>query len=335
MGKDIITPVKVSEIGEFALIRVLQEMVCESRLPSHVTIGIGDDAAAWRSRDSLELATTDTMVEGVHFLHDALSWRDLGWKSLAVNISDIAAMGGLPLHALVTLGLKPDTEVDDVRAMYDGMLACCREYSSAIAGGDIVRSPVTFITISLVGTAPGPLLTRAAAKPGDVIAVTGPLGCSAGGLRMRLENLSFDEDIRERLANAHDRPTPRVQEGQALVREGVRAAMDVSDGLVDDLGKLAAACGVAAVVCASQTPVDSLLKRAFPQDHLQMALNGGEDYELLFTGSEEVVAGALAALGPSASIIGRIVEGPHGEVRVLDDNGAELQISRRGWDHFS
>ena len=119
---------KVAEIGEFALIRVLQEMVCESGMPSPMTLGIGDDAAAWHSRDSLELATTDTMVEGVHFLHDALSWRDLGWKALAVNISDIAAMGGLPLHALVTLGLKPDTEVDDVRTMYDGMLACCREY---------------------------------------------------------------------------------------------------------------------------------------------------------------------------------------------------------------
>ena len=89
-----------------------------------MTLGIGDDAAAWRNADSLELTTTDTMVEGVHFLHDALSWSDLGWKSLAVNLSDIAAMGGLPLHALVTLGLKPDTEVDDVKSMYDGMLSC-------------------------------------------------------------------------------------------------------------------------------------------------------------------------------------------------------------------
>ena len=110
--------------------------------------------------------------------------------------------------------------------------------------------------------------------------------------------------------------------------------MDVSDGLIDDLGKLATASGVGAVVCASSVSIDDCLKRAFPQDHLQLALNGGEDYELLFTGSEEVIAGALAALGPSASIIGRVVEGPPGEVRVLDDNGAELQIPRRGWDHF-
>ena len=326
---------KVSELGEFALIRVLQEMVCDSGLPSPMTLGIGDDAAAWRNPDSVELATTDTMVDGVHFLHDTLSWRDLGWKSLAVNISDIAAMGGLPLHALVTLGLKPETEVDDVKAMYDGMLSACREYGCAIAGGDIVRSPVNFVTISVVGAAPGPLLTRSAARPGDVVAVTGPLGCSGGGLRMRLDSLSLDGDLSAHLACAHDRPIPRVQEGQTLVHEGVQAAMDVSDGLVDDLGKLAAASGVGAVICASNVPVDGHLKKAFPHDYMQLALNGGEDYELLFTGPEDVVSAALAALGPSAAVIGRVVEGRPGEVRVLDVSGAELEISKRGWDHFT
>ena len=326
---------KVSELGEFALIRVLQEMVCDSGLPSPMTLGIGDDAAAWHNPGSVELATTDTMVDGVHFLHDALSWRDLGWKSLAVNISDIAAMGGLPSHALVTLGLRPDTEVDDVKSMYDGMLECCREYNCTIAGGDIVRSPVNFVTISVVGAAPGPLLTRSAARPGDVVAVTGPLGSSAGGLRMQLDSLSFDEDLTSHLADAHDRPIPRVKEGQALVREGVQAAMDISDGLVDDLGKLAAASGVGADVCASKVPVDGHLKKAFPQDYLQLALNGGEDYELLFTGPENVVSAALAALGPSAAVIGRVVEGRPGDVRVLDDTGVDLEISRRGWDHFT
>ena len=335
LAKAIITPVKVSELGEFALIRVLQEMVCESGLPSAMTLGIGDDAAAWRNRDSQELATTDTMVDGVHFLHDAQSWADLGWKALAVNISDIAAMGGLPRHALVTLGLTPDTQVDDVKSMYEGMLDCCREYGCTIAGGDIVRSPVTFVTVSVVGSAPGPLLTRTAARPGDVVALTGPLGSSAGGLRMRLDNLSLDYEVAKRLAQAHDRPVPRVQEGQILVREGVRAAMDVSDGLVDDLGKLAAASGVGAVVCASSVNVHDNLKTAFPEDYLSLALNGGEDYELLFTAGEEVMGSTLAALGPSAAAIGRIVAGRPGEVRVLDENGAELEISRRGWDHFS
>ena len=122
-------------------------------------------------------------------------------------------------------------------------------------------------------------------------------------------------------------PPPRLSEGQALVRVGVRAAMDVSDGLIDDLTKLAVSSGVGAVVCASQAPVDTYLKRAFPQDHLQLALNGGEDYELLFTGNEEVVTGALSALGPSASIIGRLVAEHPGRVRVLNDDGTDIDIA--------
>ena len=130
-------------------------------------------------------------------------------------------------------------------------------------------------------------------------------------------------------------PSPDFVRVRALVREGVRAAMDISDGLVDDLSKLALSSGVGAVVCASQAPVDTYLKRAFPRDHLQLALNGGEDYELLFTGSQEVVTGALAALGPSASIIGRLVAERPGRVRVLDDNGTDIDIARRGWNHFT
>ena len=327
--------VKVSETGEFALIRVLQEMVCAQGLPSPMTLGIGDDAAAWRNADSTELTTTDTMVEGVHFLHDALSWSDLGWKSLVVNLSDIAAMGGLPLHALVTLGLKPETEVDDVKAMYEGLLFACREYGCTIAGGDIVRSPVTFVTITVVGTATGHLLTRSAGRPGDVVAVTGALGSSTGGLKAHLEGISLDADLKERLSKAHNRPVPRIREGQTLVREGVQTAMDISDGLVDDLSKLAASSGVGAVVCAPRVPVDDHLKRAFPGDYLQMALNGGEDYELLFAGSREVVDRALAGLDSSASIVGRLVAKHPGQVRVLDDHGADIEISKRGWDHFS
>ncbi len=326
--------VKVSETGEFALIRVLQEMVCASGLPSPMTLGIGDDAAAWRNPDSTELTTTDTMVEGVHFLHDGLSWNDLGWKALAVNLSDIAAMGGLPLHALVTLGLKPETQVDDVKAMYDGLLSACREYGCTIAGGDIVRSPVTFVTITVVGTATGHLLTRSSGRPGDVVAVTGPLGSSAGGLRVQMEGLTLDQETKERLRNSHNRPMPRIREGQTLVKSGVQTAMDISDGLIDDLSKLAAASGVGAVVCASRVPVDPRLKSAFPRDHLQLALNGGEDYELLFAGSQDVVDRALAGLDASASIIGRLVADHPGQVRMLDDHGAEIDISRRGWDHF-
>ena len=186
-GEDIIQTVKVRDIGEFGLIQSLQEMVRQWKQPSRETtfpllLDMGDDAAAWHTVEATELATTDTLVDGVHFRHDLISWEDLGWKAMAVNLSDIAAMGGSPLYALVTLGLKPETEVEDIHALYRGMLSACQEYQCQIVGGDMVQSPVTFITIAMTGVVRGHVLTRQEAKPGDMIAVTGPLGCAAGGL---------------------------------------------------------------------------------------------------------------------------------------------------------
>ena len=167
----------IRDVGEFGLIRSIQELVCEGQQDSGdddflLLLGIGDDAAAWRTPEATELATTDTLVDGVHFRHDLTSWEDLGWKSMAVNLSDIAAMGGRPLYALVTLGLTLDTAVEDVRELYRGMLSACRAYGCRIAGGDIVRSPVDFVTVAMTGAARDPTLTRRTAKPGDSIAVS-------------------------------------------------------------------------------------------------------------------------------------------------------------------
>ena len=176
--------VTIRDVGEFGLIRSLHEMVCKWEQTSGgeefpLLLGIGDDAAAWHTTEATELATTDTLVSGVHFRHDLTSWEDLGWKALAVNLSDIAAMGGQPLYALVTLGLQPETGVEDVKALYRGMLSACREYRCRIVGGDMVQSPVTFITVAMTGVAREHTLTRRQAEVGDCIAVTGPLGCAA------------------------------------------------------------------------------------------------------------------------------------------------------------
>jgi thiamine-monophosphate kinase len=331
--------VKVRDIGEFALIQSLRELVCQVKpssgaMPFPLLLGMGDDAAAWHTIEATELATTDTLVEGVHFRHDFTSWEDLGWKALAVNLSDIAAMGGSPLYALVTLGLKPETEVEDVHALYRGMLSACLEHRCHIVGGDMVRSPVTFITIALTGVAGEHLLTRQAAKPGDVVAVTGPLGCAAGGLQALLQGTVLEGERGSHLRQTHIHPLPRLQAGQVLVQGGVQAAMDISDGLVDDLSKMCVSSGVGGIIYANQVPVDAFLKDAFPQGYLQLALNGGEDYELLFTGSEEVVFEAVTRLSPSATIMGRIVADHPGKVQVLDERGAELRVDRHGWDHF-
>ena len=189
---------------------------------------------------------------------------------MASNLSDVAAMGCAPTIALVTLGLRGDIQVDSLKAMYSGMMDACESGGCAIAGGDIVRSDTLFVTVALQGVA-GPnatLLTRGAASEGDVLAVTGHLGSSAGGLRLLLdaeEAPGISQEARAHLIAAHNRPKPRTQAGQMLRRLGVRCAMDVSDGLVADVGKLCAASGVSASIDIDAVPVHSYLKEAFPR----------------------------------------------------------------------
>ena len=194
---------KIKELGEFGVIELLNTMIVEQRAEAdnssvpgfHLLVDTGDDTAAWKTAEATELFTTDTVVEGVHFTRGTTPWDDLGWKSVASNISDIAAMGGLPKYALVTLGLPPDTEVEDIRELYHGMLRIANTYGVALVGGDMVRSPAVFITISLTGVHPGQPMLRSAARVGDEIAVTGPLGGSGGGLRLMLDNPGLSRSI--------------------------------------------------------------------------------------------------------------------------------------------
>ncbi len=329
----------IRDLGEFGLIRSIQELVCEGQQQSgdddfRLLLGIGDDAAAWRTPEATELATTDTLVDGVHFRHDITSWEDLGWKSMAVNLSDIAAMGGRPLYALVTLGLTQDTGVEDVRDLYRGMLAACRAYGCRIAGGDIVRSPVDFVTVAMTGAAREVTLRRSAARPGDSIAVTGPLGSAAGGLQALLQGSLPHNESGRHLHDALNRPVPRLDACDTLISCGVKAAMDVSDGLVDDLAKLCEASGVGAVVEAGRVPASDHLRDTYPEGWLRLALNGGEDYELLFTGADAAVEAAVTTL-TNAAVVGRIVAEHPGRVRVVDESGADVPLDRSGWDHFA
>ena len=299
--------------------------------------GIGDDAAAWDAPAGPTVAATDTMVEAVHFTLGTTTWEDLGWKAMAVNLSDIAAMGCEPLYALVTLGLRGDIPVAGLESMCSGMAQAGRKYGCAVVGGDTVSSPVLFVTVAVTGAPPdgagSPLLSRSAAVPGDAVAVTGSLGCSAGGLRMRQQGLCLPADVSAHLAAAHDRPVPRVNEGVALARAGVRAAIDVSDGLWDDLGKLSRASGVGAVLRAGRVPVNDYLRTAYPGEAMDLALGGGEDYELLFTAPEDVVQRAQREMDTPIAIIGEVVDEPCG-VQILDSSGRPMELPSTGWDHF-
>ena len=335
---------RVRDIGEFGVIERLNRMIVgrgagnEAVRAFPLLVDTGDDTAVWQAGEGRELFTTDTMVEGVHFTRETTPWRELGWKAIASNISDVASMGGLPAYALITLGLPPETAVSDIEEMYRGMLEIGDEYGMGVVGGDIVRSPVLFVTTALTGVTQRPPLLRSTARPGDAVAVSGWLGSSAGGLRLLLECPDAVGEAADYLRSAHRRPAPAVQEGQLLSKAGIATAMDVSDGLVDDLGKLCKASGAAARVNASAVPTHPLLRQRFPGEALSLALGGGEDYVLLFTGPPEVVEPLIPRLGEGSAVIGTVA--PQGEsvepgrVAVIDDAGRELSLPGGGWDHF-
>ena len=325
---------KASELGEFGLIELLAEIVAKSRGEA-LLVDIGDDAAAWRTEAAIQLATTDALIQDVHFTLSTITWRELGWKALAVNLSDIAAMGGVPKYALVSLGLPGDTEVEHVTQLYDGMVELARRYDVAIAGGNIAVAPLVVLSLAVTGSAPSDVLTRSAAAPGDQIAVTGYLGASGAGLAMLKKGLQFDEETTTCLREAHLKPQPRVVEGQILVRTGVKAAIDLSDGLVSDLAKLCKASGVGAELRAERIPIHPLVSAGFEQDCLNLALSGGEDYELLFTGRVEVMDRVKGLMPCPLSVIGEIVNEEPGRGRLLDEQGKEIGVERGGWEHFT
>ncbi len=329
----------LADIGETGTIDLIARTIAARsgaapRVPGddgfRVIRGIGDDAAVWESGPGTRVLTTDTMVEGVHFRSDLASWREIGWKALAVNLSDVAAMGCEPRASVVSLGLDPDLDVEVVAELYEGMLDACAAHGGEIVGGDIVSSPALFVTVAMVGdasTIEGPVLDRSVASAGDVLAVTGTLGDSAGGLRLLMEGSR--EGSGGPLARRHLRPSPRIEGGLALRRAGVRAAMDVSDGLVADVAKMCAASGVGAVIDAARMPVSDDLRRAFPDDWTDLALTGGEDYELVFAAPSKTVANAQDALDTPVTVVGRVVEGEGVEVV-----GAVAGAANGGWDHF-
>ncbi len=338
----------VRDIGEFELIELLESTVRErngsqiSRLRKSgidVSLGIGDDAAVWTYPACSVAATTDTMVDGVHFMSGLIPWRDLGWKSLASNLSDIGAMGCEPTFALVTLGLSGDLPVEGLTEMYTGMIDACQYAGGALIGGDIVRSETFFVTVALEGVAEvgATVLARNAAQPGDAIAVTGTLGSAAGGLRLLLDpsiGERVPDETRQSLITAHNRPTPRVSEGLALRRLGVRCAMDISDGLVADLGKLCDSSRLSGRINAEDIPVSELLHSTFPEDWLDLALGGGEDYELVFTASDRTMASVVDRLGDLVTVIGRVESGVPG-VTVVNSAGRRIRPEATGWDHFA
>jgi len=334
---------KVSELGEFGLIDLLAKMAYATQDKKigawqQLILGIGDDTAAWSGDDSIQLATVDSLIQGVHFTLDITSWEELGWRALAANLSDIAAMGGLPRYALVSLALPGDTEVEDVTALYRGMLELAQQFEVAIVGGDTSSAPLLVINITILGSSISRdkgILTRSAAKPGEKVAVTGYLGTAAAGLEMLSKHLQFDSEATASLKRAFLQPYPRIAEGQILVEQGVRAAIDISDGLISDLRHICKASQVSARIEVDRLPIAPAVKANFSDRALELALSGGEDYELLFTTSEDIIGKVRAAASCPITVVGEITADKAGEITLIDEKGNPANLPKAGWEHFT
>jgi len=333
---------KVSELGEFGLIDLLAKMAYSSQDKQiaswqKLLIGIGDDAAVWHGDASTQLATVDSFIQDVHFPSGLASWEELGWRAMAANLSDIAAMGGVPRYALVSLALPDHTEVEDVTALYTGMIELAQQSGVAIIGGDISSAPLVVITITILGSTRNRdkhILTRSAAEPGEQVAVTGYLGAAAAGLQMLTKQLQFAPEATASLKGAFLRPYPRIAEGQMLLDQGVKTAIDISDGLVSDLKQICKSSQVGARIEIDRVPIQPTVKANFSDKSLELALSGGEDYELLFTASPQIIGKVKRAASCPITVIGEIVADKKGEITLVDRKGNLFNLDKAGWEHF-
>ena len=334
-------------LGELGLIRRIREATQVVPTPGVLT-GIGDDTAVLALTPGASLlATTDLVIEDVHFRRATATARDVGWKALAVNLSDIAAMGGVPRYALVALAVPDATAVEEVDAFYDGMREAAAPHGVAIVGGDTAASPHGwFVNVTLLGEHSRTPMLRSAAKPGDAVAVTGSLGRSAAGLALvemaleRARAAGVPGPAIEELTRAHLRPMARVAEGRWLGQApGVHAMMDLSDGLATDLGHLCRESGVGARVLIDRLPVAVAVGEAastLGRDAIEWAAAGGEDYELLVTcaaeAAEALARGLRDATGTALTVVGEIEAGRAGLIWLAADG--EPVVVSAGYEHF-
>ncbi|MCB2192922.1 MAG: thiamine-phosphate kinase [Deltaproteobacteria bacterium] len=306
-----------------------------------LAVGIGDDCAVLGGAQSGLVVTTDLLVQGVHFELELMSPADVGHRSMAANLSDLAAMGANPAYGFLSLGLPAHPQAAFVSQLVGSMVSQGRTYGLKLAGGDTVKSPQVVINLCLLG-AMGNLepLLRSGGRLGDAVCVTGLLGGSGAGLAwLRAGRDPHDPDAADAVA-AHCRPVPRLEAGRALAESGrVHAMMDLSDGLASDLPRLARASGLGALLEAERVPVApaaAVVAEALQGDALGWALAGGEDFELMFTCDPQDVALLTdlvmeEAAGLAVTQVGRLTQGPGVN---LKKQGKEEPITYMGYDHF-
>ncbi|MCL6638507.1 MAG: thiamine-phosphate kinase [Firmicutes bacterium] len=332
---------KLSETGEFGLIRLLTGDLACGR--AGVIMGVGDDAAVLApGQGRWLLYTTDMMVEGVHFSLAYFTAAQVGKKAMAVNVSDIAAMGGRPAYAVISIALRPDLPVEAVNDLYAGLKVAAGEYGVAIVGGDTVQNPERLvINIALLGEVEaGGAVYRSGARPGDGVYVTGSLGAAAAGLYICTNpGVVCPPEAAQFCREAHCEPVPRLAAGQVLAARGVRAMDDISDGLAAEIHEICGASGTGCRIRAEDVPVDGRVREvaaAAGVDPLDWALFGGEDFELVFTAdpaASREIGEALGKIGVTVRRVGEITPAAEG-IRVITGDGREKPLPRGGYDHF-
>lgn len=330
---------KIKELGEFGFIDRIKEG-CLIRSEGIIK-AIGDDCAVLKSPDgSAILLTTDMLVESVHFRCDQTTPSLLGRKSLAVNISDIAAMGGNPKEALVAIAIPNQSEIEFLDGLYDGIKSIAAEYDINLLGGDTVSSPKNLvISITLMGDAPeDEVLYRSGAAVGDIIFLTGTVGSSAAGLDLAIKNRQFDK--KDLLLAAHFDPVPHVKEGRIIATSKIaNSLIDVSDGVSSDLRHICEKSGAGAIIEFDRVPLTEPFREYCEKFGLgleKLALHGGEDYVLLGTVPEMSVGTleeTLKSQDCSFFPIGRITK--EKAIKVQYDDGRIREINNSGFDHFS
>lgn len=326
---------QIGQVGEFGLIELIKKRILSK--DKKVLVNIGDDAAIIKpSADKLLIFTTDTMVERVHFDLRYCTYQEIGWKVMTANLSDIAAMGGLPTYALVTIGLPKSARTSDILSIYEGAAKIARRHNCRIIGGDttLVKKDL-FISIALLGEVEKEfLVTRSGAQKGDLICITGKLGEALAGLkflkRFGRRNLS--------LVKKHLKPEPKIDQVRALIgRLKINSMIDISDGLSSELFHLAEESKVGMVLYEQNIPVSAKCEKVallLKGNPLKWALSSGEEYELLFTVDKRVqrkLESIKSKLG--ISVIGRITDKRQG-IKIVRKSGAVRDLRKSGFSHF-
>ena len=328
--------------GEFALIDRIVARLGDAAA-REIAVPPGDDAAVWAAGDGAIVATTDALVEGNHWRRDTMSMADVGWRAIAASVSDIAAMGATPTYALVATVLAPSLTVEDLDAFIDGLAEACRCFGVRVAGGDVVRGTETAFAVTLLGSAAiddattehgrARVLRRDGARPGDAVAVSGAPGASAAGLAL-IEAGRAAEPTAAPLLAAHRRPASSVALGKAALEAGVRCAIDLSDGLLQDLGHVAERSRAGIEIDRDALPLHpAAVALLGGQAALDLALGGGEDYELALTGPAEALA-ALSTTALAVTVIGRVVPDHAGEAWAVTPAGERYEPPSTGWDQL-